>query len=209
MNVKKLILEGEGLEVDFKKNIPDYKKIARTLSAFANTRGGRLLVGVEDNGEVTGVRSEEEEKFMLMTAGNDFCKPPVIPLFEEVYVDNRLVLVAEIPESETKPHFALGEDGKWWAYVRVKDKSILASPVLIQVLKKEREGANILLEFTDKEKRLMDYLQEQEAITFRDYCRLASLNRKKATRVLVNLILMGLISIRTTEKEEFYAAASR
>lgn len=209
MNIKKLILDGEGLKVDFKKTIPNYEKIARTLSAFANTNGGKLLVGVEDSGEVTGVKSEEEEKFMLGTAGSSYCHPPVVPRFEEVYLDNRLVLVAEIPESDTKPHFALGEDRKWWAYVRVNDKSVLASPIVIQVMKKRREGENILLEFTEKEKRLMDYLQEHEMITFRDYCRLAGLNRKKASRVLVNLILMGQISIQTTEKAEYYTAIKK
>ncbi|QEC53121.1 putative DNA-binding protein [Anseongella ginsenosidimutans] len=207
MNIRKLILEGEGLQVDFKKTISSYEKIARTLTAFANTKGGKLLVGVEDNGEVTGLRSEEEEKFMLVTAGRDYCKPPVIPGFEEVYMDNKLVLVAEIPESGTKPHFALAEDGKWWAYVRVNDKSILASPILVQVLKKKGKKENVLLEFTEREKRLMDYLQEHELITFRDYCRLAGLNRKKASRVLVNLILMGLVKVQTTEKMEYYRAS--
>lgn len=205
--VRKWILDGEGLTLDFKKTISSYEKIARTLSAFANTSGGRLLVGVADHGEVTGVSSEEEEKFMLRVAGSEYCKPPVVPHFEEIYLDRRLVLVVEIRESLDKPHLALGDDGKWWGYVRVNDKSLLASPILLQVLKKRKDETNILLEYTDREQRVMDYLRQNEAITFRAYCQLVGLNRKKASRMLVNLILMGLIRIKTTEKSEYYTAA--
>lgn len=208
MNVKKLILEGEGVSLDFKKTITSYEKIARTMTSFANTRGGRLLVGVDDSGEITGVRSEEEEKFMLSTAGSDYCNPPIVPEFEEIYLEGRTVLVADISESASKPHFALDEHRKWWAYVRVNDRSVLASSILVEVLKKGRKKENILLEFTEREKRLMDYLHEHGAITFREYCRLASLNRKKASRILVNLILMGLVRVTTTEKAEYYTAIS-
>ena len=59
MNVKKLIFEGEGVTLDFKKTITNCEKIARTMAAFANNKGGRLLIGVADDGTITGVKSEE------------------------------------------------------------------------------------------------------------------------------------------------------
>ena len=59
-----LIAEGEHQQQDFKFEISDARKIAKTLSAFANTDGGRLLIGVKDNGRIAGVRSEEE-KYMI------------------------------------------------------------------------------------------------------------------------------------------------
>ena len=55
-----LIAQGEHQQQDFKYEISDARKIARTLSAFANTEGGRLLIGVKDNGKIAGVRSDEE-----------------------------------------------------------------------------------------------------------------------------------------------------
>ena len=58
--IHSLIAQGEHVEQDFKFEISDARKIARTLSAFANTQGGRLLIGVKDNGRIAGVRSEEE-----------------------------------------------------------------------------------------------------------------------------------------------------
>ena len=62
-----LIAEGEHQQQDFKFEISDARKIAKTLSAFANTDGGRLLIGVKDNGKIAGVRSEEE-KYMIEAA---------------------------------------------------------------------------------------------------------------------------------------------
>ena len=58
--IEALIEQGEHQQLDFKFEVSDSKKIARTLSAFANTDGGRLLIGVKDNGNISGVRSEEE-----------------------------------------------------------------------------------------------------------------------------------------------------
>ena len=60
-----LIAEGEHQQQDFKFEISDARKIAKTLSAFANTDGGRLLIGVKDNGKIAGVRSEEEKYIIL------------------------------------------------------------------------------------------------------------------------------------------------
>ena len=57
--IHRLIAEGEHIHQDFKFAISDARKIARSLSAFANTEGGRLLVGVKDNGAIAGGRSEE------------------------------------------------------------------------------------------------------------------------------------------------------
>lgn len=58
--IQQLVNEGEHIHQDFKFEISDAHKIAKSLSAFANTEGGRLLVGVKDNGKIAGIRSEEE-----------------------------------------------------------------------------------------------------------------------------------------------------
>lgn len=74
--VQQRIEEGEHLHQDFKFAITDARKIARSLSAFANTEGGRLLVGVKDNGKIAGVRSDEEI-YMIEAAAQLYCRPPV------------------------------------------------------------------------------------------------------------------------------------
>lgn len=207
MNIKKLIFEGEGVTLDFKKTITSCEKIARTMVSFANNKGGRLLIGVADDGTIKGVKSEDEERYMITKAAQLYAKPALEPLFEEIYIDDKLVLVVEIEESNTKPHYSLAEDGKWWVYVRVKDKSVLASKIVVDVLKRSADDNGVFIEYSAKEKALLEYLGKMQRINVKEYCDLLKLTRRSAQRILVNMVLSGMIRVHTTEKEEYYTAA--
>ncbi len=207
MNIKRMIIEGEGVTLDFKKTITSCEKIAKTLVAFANNKGGRLLIGVLDDGMIKGVKSEDEEKYMITRAATFFCRPALEPIFEEIYIDAKLVLVAGIEPSNLKPHYSLGEDGKWWVYIRIKDKSMLASKIVVDVLKKSNDQNGVLIEYSSKEKALLEYLHLQNRITVKEYCDLLNLSRRRAQRILVNLVLSGVIRVHTTEKEEYYTTS--
>ncbi len=207
MNIRRLILEGEGVTQDFKKKITSCEKIAKTMVSFANNKGGRLLVGVSDDGTISGVKSEDEEKYMITRAAHFFCKPALDPLFKEVNIDDKIVLIAEIKKSEMKPHYALGEDKKWWVYIRVRDKSVLASKIVVDVLKRENNEQGVFLEYSSKEKALLEYLDKNERITSREYSHMLNLSRRSTHRILVNLVLSGVIRLHTTEKEEYYTAS--
>jgi len=206
MNVKRQIFEGEGVTLDFKKTITSCEKIARTMVSFANNKGGRLLIGVADDGTINGVKSEDEERYMITKAAHFFSRPALEPEFEEVYVDDKLVLIVDTPESVTKPHYALAEDGKWWVYVRVKDKSVLASKIVVDVLKHQSSNEGVLIEYSVNEKTLLEYLEKAARITIKECCDLLKISRKRAQQLLVNLILSGLIKINTSEKEEYYTS---
>ncbi|WP_461452220.1 RNA-binding domain-containing protein [Mucilaginibacter sp.] len=206
MNIKRLIFEGEGVSLDFKKTISSCEKIARTMVSFANNKGGRLLIGVADDGTIKGVKAEDEERYMITRAAHIFSKPALEPSFEEVYVDDKLVLIVDITESPLKPHYALAEDGKWWVYVRVKDKSVLASKIVVDVLKRSSGDTGVMIEYSSNERNLLQYLEKSNRITVKEFCDLLKLTRKRAQRILVDLILSGVIRIHTTEKEEYYTA---
>ena len=207
MNLKKQIFEGEGVTLDFKKTITSCEKIARTMVSFANNKGGRLLIGVADDGTIKGVKSEDEERYMITKAATIYARPALEPKFEEIYVDDKLVLIVDTPESDLKPHYALAEDGKWWVYVRVKDKSVLASKIVVDVLKRSSGETGVLIEYSANEKSLLEYLEKTSRITVNEYCNLIKVGRRAAQRILVNLILSGVIRVHTTEKEEYYTAA--
>ena len=206
MNVKKLIFEGEGVTLDFKKTITSCEKIAKTMVSFANNKGGRLLIGVADDGTIKGVKSEDEERYMITKAAQLYARPALEPTFEEIYIDDKMVLVVDTPESDAKPHYSLAEDGKWWVYVRVKDKSILASKIVVDVLKRSSGNEGVLIEYSSKEKDLLECLEKAARITVKECCDLLKIGRGRAQRLLVDLILSGIIRINTTEKEEFYTA---
>ena len=204
--MKRQIFEGEGVTLDFKKTITSCEKIARTMVSFANNKGGRLLIGVADDGTIKGVKSEDEERYMITKAAHFYARPALEPIFEEVYVDDKLVLVVDTPPSATKPHYALAEDGKWWVYVRVKDKSVLASKIVVDVLKRSAAAEGVLIKYSTNEKTLLEHLEKAARITIKECCELLKISRRKAQLLLVDLILSGVIRINTTEKEEFYTA---
>lgn len=207
MNIKRLILEGENVSLDFKKTISSAEKIAKTLVAFANNRGGKLLIGVADDGTIKGVKSEDEEKYMITKSAHQFCKPAIEPTFEEIYIDDKVILVADIPKSDIKPHYALNEDKKWWVYFRVKDKSVLASKIIVDVLKEGDKETGQLIAYSDYEKKLLTYLEQHGRITLKEYSKLTKSAHKKAQRVIVSLILAGVLIPHFSEKEEYFTAA--
>jgi predicted HTH transcriptional regulator len=197
------IQEGEGLQQDFKKTISSQIKIAKTIVSFANTRGGRIIIGVNDQGKITGIKSDEEI-FMIEGAATFYAKPEVPVEFHLFEVQNKSVLVIEIPESQNKPHYAKDENGKWWVYIRVKDQTVLASKIVVDVLKKETQKENILIEYSSKEKALLQYLAVHNRITLAEFSKLVNISKRRASRILVNLICSGIIRSHHTEKVEFY-----
>lgn len=207
MSIKRLILEGENVSLDFKKTISSCEKIAKTLVAFANNKGGKLLIGVADDGTIKGVKAEEEEQYMINKAAHQFCRPAIEPRFSEYLVDDKLVLMAEISKSDVKPHYALDEHGKWWVYFRVQDKTVMASKILVDVLKKENASEGTLITYADEEKLLLNYLDRNGRITLKEFSKLTRSAYKKAQKIIVNLILSGIILPHITEKEEYYIMA--
>ena len=201
--IKSLIESGESQQLDFKFEISSAKKIARTFSAFANTDGGKLLIGVKDNGKISGIRSEEEA-YMAESAGHVFCKPTVVYALKKWVVDGKCILEVEIPTSQHRPHFAKGEDGDWTAYVRVGDQNIQANRILVNVWKNEGKKKGAWLNYGREEKTLIDFLTENERITLSRFIKVARTSRSQAERILVNMILMNVIAVELTDKAAFY-----
>lgn len=201
--IQKLILAGESEVIDFKKEISSKFKIAVSIVAFANHKGGTLLIGVNDNKTIHGV-SPEEERFMIKEAAEFFCKPPLELTVNERSLQGKVILEVIIPQGDVKPYYAKSEEGKWWVYIRSKDQCILASKVVVDVLKKKQKQVTTLIQYGTKEQALFEYLKNYEKITLKEFCKLLGISRQKATKILVNLISVGVIQVHGTEKEEFY-----
>ena len=137
--IRALIAEGEHVRQDFKFEVSDSRKIARSLSAFANTEGGRLLIGVKDNGRIAGVRSEEE-MYMVEAAAKVYCDPEVEVEMRVYRPEGRSVLIASVEPAPHKPVMVKEEGGRKLAYVRIADENILASPVHIGVWRCEADN---------------------------------------------------------------------
>jgi len=201
--IRKLIEQGEHQQQDFKFEISDARKIARSLAAFANTDGGRLLVGIKDNGAIAGVRSNEEY-YMVEMAAQLYCNPPVDFTVTEHVVDGKNVLEIYVPASVTGPHYARDKEDKWMIYVRVKDKNFLANRILLKVWKRKKQPNGTILRYTESEKNLLTYLSENNQITIREFVQKASISKNAAENILVNFISLGIAEIDFQENETYY-----
>jgi predicted HTH transcriptional regulator len=202
-HILQLIEKGESEILDFKKTISSASKIAKTLSAFANHKGGRLLVGVNDNKSIAGVKSEDE-LYMLDLAAHFYCKPEIDIEMIEWEMGKKIVIEAIIPEGKNKPYYAKDEDGKWWAHIRVKDQSLLASKVVVDVLRRSSSSQGTLIKYTHHEESLLKYLEKNDRILLKEVCKLLNISRWRAQKMLVNLVSAGILRSHTTEKTEFY-----
>ena len=189
--------------LDFKFEISDSKKIARTLVAFANTDGGRLLIGVKDNGSISGIRSEEE-KYMIQTAAEMYCQPVVDFEAKEWNVNGKTVLEVIVPKSKYHKHRAPDHNNLYKVYTRVKDQNILADGILLKIWKYQNNKQNIRVTFSDAEMFLLKYLNENERITIKEFVQKAEINRREAERIIVNFTVINMLKYEITEKEVYF-----
>ena len=181
-----LIAEGEHQQQDFKFEISDARKIAKTLSAFANTDGGRLLIGVKDNGRIAGVRSEEE-KYMIEAAAQLYCIPEIDYTLQTFIVEGKQVLVATIEENPHKPVYAKDENGKPLAYLRIKDENILATPIHLRVWQQSGSPRGEL----------------GTLLSLNRYCRQTGISRRAAEHLLAKFVRYDIVE-PVFENHKFY-----
>jgi len=197
-----LIKNGEDQHLDFKQSITSPNKIARTMVAFANSEGGRIVIGVDDYGDVVGIDAEQE-KYMMIQAGKKFCDPPIFVHFTTMEEQQMTVLIAEI-ESSKSEHRALNESGEWNFYVRVKDQTVLIPDADEQALadKHNLKPIPILLQENDG---LVNYLKKNEFITVKEYMKMMNISYGIAKRSLNDLMDNGVLGMKNVNHAmQFY-----
>jgi predicted HTH transcriptional regulator len=195
--LKKLIEEGENQHLDFKFCVTDSRKIARTLSAFANSDGGKILIGVRDNGSIAGIRSDEEI-YMVDTAEHLFCRPEITYTIKQHMTGGKTILEVEVMRGGKKPYQVKDENGKWLSYFRHNDQNLVANRVLLQVWRKEKRKRGVLVKFSKTENTLMDYMKKNGSITLSRFRKIAKISSYRAESILANLILFKVIIMKAS-----------
>jgi len=113
--------KGENTYIDFKQIIHDNEKIARSIVAFANQKGGSLFIGVNDKGEIIGCEPNAEYHNFLNIL-DKYCQPtPIAECY--VYTEDEIdVLEIAIEEGQEKPYAAKSKNGDWVIYLRIEDQ---------------------------------------------------------------------------------------
>ncbi len=202
-DLRNLIQTGEGTYLEFKKTTPSPEKIAREIAAFANTKGGTILVGVDDYKNITGIRAYYEEEYLLQKAAHECCVPPVPIRIELVHSGQIDVIVVKVPEMSEKPVYNKSKK-KRLVFVREKDESVLASDEMAEILKQKHSDEGVTFEYGEKEQMLFRYLNEYGEITVMKFSQLVSINSYRASKILINLVSAGVLKLFRRSETDYY-----
>lgn len=206
-DLKNYVRMGEGGFLEFKKSVSSPEKIAREMCAFANTSGGTILVGVEDNGRILGLENAYEEQFYL-EQGAEICLPNLHLELEIIPIaQHRDVLMLHVDESEKKPVY-VHENGKRRAYVRRLDESVVMTREEAQIMKKRHSARGVNFRFGNFEQKLFRFLNEYNRISVQEFAHLVNIKPKKASDILSDLASINILTYSIDKSGVFFGLKS-
>jgi hypothetical protein len=204
--LRQLVRQGEGSHLEFKARASSPDQIVREMIAFANTNGGVILVGVTDDGELSGVKYPNEESLLIRKAVIKYSRPHVY--FTETIIpisQKKSILQYEIPVSRKRPHVFRVNKGQSTTYIRLRDMSMKASREMSEIVRRGKAGKNIQFTYGDHEAALMKFLTTKEKITLVEFEVLTGLSHAQAADKLITLVLANVLRITPTEKGDYYS----
>lgn len=208
-DIRAMLEEGEGFELEFKRKVSNPEKIAKAMVGFANTKGGTILFGIDDDRSVVGVESEKSEIERIRNVADFQCEPPVEVEIEIVPYRGKDVIAVFVEESRGKPHAVIPKedsgDSQLQVYIRVNDKTVEASKEVVRILRSENPDAPPLrIAIGENERRLFEFLEKSERITLKEFSDLVNISKRRASRTLIQLVRAGVLRVHTNEKEDYY-----
>jgi len=207
-----MLEEGEGFGLEFKRKISSPEKIAKAMVGFANSKGGTILFGIDDDRSVVGVESEKSEVELIRKVADFFCEPPVEVEIEIVPYKGKDVIAVFVDESRDKPHAVVpdenSDDSQLQVYIRVNDKTVEASKEVIRILRAENpDSPPLRFAIGENERRLFEFLDNHERITLKEFGELVNISKRRASRTLIQLVRAGVLRVHTNEKEDYFTRA--
>ena len=209
-----LIEEGENIQVEFKRKFSTHDKIAREMIAFANTKGGYVLFGIDDDKKIVGVESEKETSELVKDAALNYCEPPLKYFIEYREIESKEIVIVSVPESTLKPHRLQDYKSELdittaIVPIRVNDKSVQASKEMIRIFRAQSNQAALKkYVLGPTEKIVFEYLSKVDRISVKELSILVNISERRASRTLVKMVRANLLMINTKDNgEEFFTAA--
>ncbi len=199
-----LLKKRECENLEFKARLSSAFKAAKEMTALANTMGGNIIVGVDDNGAVPGVDYPEQELAVINDAAANVCIPPITPAVKTVLLQEKVLIDIYIPKSPAQ-HGVRDPRGNTLVYVRVHDKNLPASGKTARRLA-EGPAATLSMKRLDRhEQKLIAHLKKNDHISLHEFARCANISKRRAMRIIVKLEQASLIRSHDFEKRTFYS----
>lgn len=191
--ISDLISQGEHEHQDFKFAISDARKIARSISAFANNDGGRLLIGVKDNGSIAGVRSDEDI-YVVEQAAESYCRPAQSLRITPFRVAGGAVVIrVEIDKADERPVEVVEERGVLKSYFRVADENILVPEFMADAWRYRAMSSGLLMSLSGPERAALQLLESLGTALPEDFARHCRITRRAAEELVGRLHALSLI----------------
>lgn len=194
--LRELIAGGEGPRLEFKRGLPRPERIARTLCAFANTKGGLLVVGVEDDGAPYGVPRPGEVVRQLREVGREVLEPPVGLQASTLKLADKAVVVCAIVASRKRPHAVRRAGREPEIVVRVGASNRVARGATLAALQRPPATRGSLAAL---EQSVLAWVAERTATerrgpaTVKGFCSAHNIGVQRARRAFVRLEREGFL----------------
>jgi len=216
LSLPELVAGGENEQTEFKRLVHSPSKIAKPITAFANSTGGVILIGVDDDRRIVGIHSEKETLEIIHEAFRFHIDPePEIDIYVEEF-KRRLVLMVFVPESPDKPHYHIERTTDPRTRIPVTEKRVYTregsrnrSLCDDRIALMQSKKNPLKLSFGAGEKQLFGYLREHRQITAEGYAEIAGISLRKAREILIALVRSGAIVLLSEGKRSYYALTAQ
>lgn len=163
----------ESTTLEFKSQLPNNQQIVKTIIAFCNLYGGRLIIGIDDDRDIIGVSESGIDDMLDLLEQSIFnnCKPTILPTIYTQRIDNKVIIIIEVSAGMNKPYFLLSKGLNEGTYIRVGANTVKATPEIIQELQWQSRGHSL-----DKMPIYQAGVDEIDLDEFRSFLKIQKIN---------------------------------
>lgn len=207
------IAQGEGRTLEFKRGLPRDEKVARSLAAFANTRGGLLLIGVGDRGELLGAPHPRQTLERLRAIAQGLLEPALEVQLAIVDLGDARIVCCSVPLSPKRPHAVVRADGENEVVVRAGSSNRAADGSTLRAIVEQRTSKRSL---DALEKRVLAWVEErtrggataESDATIAGFCEAANIGKQRGRRLFIELERAGLLVAHGEGARRVYSRAT-
>lgn len=205
-SLKSLVSKGESLTLEFKLKANHPQRILNEIVAFANSKGGLLLIGVDDNGVFEGLNDGDEDIYLLERLIHEQIYPSLECQFKKVAISKtKEIVIVEVKEGKEKPYY-VNETGKkqGTAFIRIKDESIKAGKVLRMLINSKHADQAQNLSLDQDLKPIFQLFKERPKLDLSFLIEKSRISRRKVEFIILDLIKAGLLGFELNDQERFF-----
>ncbi len=203
-----MVKKGESERLEFKLKTTHPMRILNELVAFANTKGGLLIIGVSDEDlSIIGVKHSDEDIFLMQKLISEHIYPELKYEVKKVSVSKkRDLILLDIPKGDQMPYYVNEKPGDRTgiAYVRLKDESIKAGKILRMMMNEKFKDKPNSIRIAGDIEMIFSLMKSKERVNFEEIQNALGKSKRITELLLLKILRMDLIGFDLDRQDEFY-----